>query len=379
MKKICFVVSTPYTAKAFLENHFRILSQEYDLYMVANYKDKEFSNYQNEYLKETKNIEIFRKINIIKDVIALAELYLYLRKNKFECVISFTPKAGLIGILSAWLAVIPIRIHFFTGQVWHTKKGFFKFFLKSLDKLVVFFSTDILVDGFPQQNFLIKNKIVSLNKSKVIGKGTISGIDLAKFSPDIAVQKQIRLDLGFEENHLVFMFLGRMNHDKGVIDLAKAFKKLNSKYEHTRLIYVGIDEENIEQQIIQLELTNYIFYGFTNVPEKILQCCDVFCLPSYREAFGLSVIEASACEKPVICSDTYGLHDTMIDSVTGIRCKTADEESIYKSMEYFVLHPEQRMEMGKEGRKYAVDYFGCEGITKKWSDYFKDVFNNRLK
>lgn len=371
MKKICFIVSTPYTAKAFLENHFKVLSQHYDVYLVANLEDEDFSEYSNEHLVELKNIQIHRKINVLADAKALRKLRSYLKQHSFDCIVTFTPKAGLIGILAGWLAGITHRIHFFTGQVWHTKKGFFKFFLKTLDTIVVHFSTAILVDGKPQQEFLIAHHILTQNNSKVIGKGTISGLDLSKFSVKPLSRERYRTELGYSDDDVVFMFLGRLNKDKGVFDLVEAFQRLNAKYLKTKLLFVGFDEEHIQEQVMKLQLPNVFFYGSTHQPEELLQCCDVFCLPSHREAFGLSVIEASACEKPILCSDTYGLRDTIVDQITGIRSVTGSPDSIFEGMEFLVTHPNQRIEMGKQGRKYVETYFSSEALTDLWLAYFK--------
>ena len=83
-KKICFIVSTPYTAKAFLESHFESLSKQYEVYLVANLNDLALPNYSNQYLQEIKHIPIHRKINLIEDLKALFLLTKYLRKNKFD-------------------------------------------------------------------------------------------------------------------------------------------------------------------------------------------------------------------------------------------------------------------------------------------------------
>ncbi|MFM9987037.1 glycosyltransferase family 4 protein [Flavobacterium sp.] len=380
-KKICFIVSTPYTAKAFLESHFESLSKQYELYLVANLNDLELPNYSNQYLQEIKHIPICRKINLLEDLKALFLLTKYLRENKFDVIATFTPKAGLIGIISGKIAKTKHRIHFFTGQVWHTKKGFLKNFLILLDKLVVSLSTNILVDGLPQQEFLIQNNIIAKNNSLVLGKGTISGIDLVKFSPNDQVREELRKSLNYEENDIVFMFLGRLNRDKGIFDLVKAFDKLTEVYSNVKLLIVGPDEENVTEQLSQKSKDKYHIYGSTDCPEKTVQVCDVFCLPSHREAFGLSIIEASACQKPIICSDTYGLQDTIVDNVTGLRHITQDVNSLYEKMKYLVDNPYERINMGIKGREYTEDYFSKEIMAKLWLTYFSNLFfkNKELK
>lgn len=376
-KKIVFVVSTPYTAKAFLENHFEVLSEFYEIHLVANMEDDQITDYNNEYLKSVKHIPIFRKINVFKDFKALILLILYLKKNKFDALISFTPKAGLVGIVSAKLSGVKNRIHFFTGQVWHTKTGLFKSLLMFLDKLVVFFSTNIIVDGKPQQDFLIENGILNLDNSIILGKGTISGIDMEKFKPNPEIRKKIRESLGYESDNIVFMFLGRLNKDKGVLDLTEAFKKLQKIDSNVRLLIVGPDEEDISK-IINADFQNsggVLVYGGTTEPENLMQACDVFCLPSHREAFGLSIIEASACGKPILCSDTYGLKDTIIDNETGLRHETHNVDSIYEKMKYLLENDDCRIEFGNNGRKYVENNFSKEIITKLWLKYFRQLLN----
>lgn len=374
-KKICFIVSTPYTAKAFLENHFESLSKQYEVYLVANLNDLELPNYSNQYLHEIKHIPINRKINLIEDLKALFLLTKYLRQNKFDAITTFTPKAGLIGIVSGKLSKTKHRIHFFTGQVWHTKKGFIKKLLIFLDKLVVSLSTNVLVDGRPQQEFLIQNNIITKKNSLVLGKGTISGIDLAKFSPNLQVRQELRMLLNYEDSDIVFMFLGRLNKDKGIFDLVKAFDKLADVYSNVKLLIVGPDEENIIELLSQKSKDKYHIYGLTDNPEKIMQVCDVFCLPSHREAFGLSVIEASACQKPIICSDTYGLQDTIVDNVTGLRHITYDLNSLYEKMKYLYENFSERLAMGVKGREYTETFFSKQKTTALWLEYYNSLLH----
>ena len=375
MKKIVFVVSTPYTAKAFLENQFEKLSEYYEIHLIANLNEEEIRDYNHPNLTSIKHIQIERKISIVKDIQALWQTTTYFKQNKFDAVICFTPKAGLIGITASWLARIKNRIHFFTGQVWHTKKGIFKIFLKLLDKIVVTFSTKIIVDGKPQQDYLIENNIISKQNSITLGKGTISGIDINRFTPKPEVRIPQRDLLGYVESDFVFLFLGRLNKDKGIFDLVTAFNKLQEKYPNVKLLLVGQDEEDIENKIKKGSYINdsIQFYGLTHESENILQAVEVFCLPSHREAFGLSIIEASACGVPVICSDTYGLDDSVVNEVTGLRHKTHDSESIFDAMETLYLHEDKRNTFGENGREYVVNHFSKDTITNLWASYLQDI------
>lgn len=367
-KKICFIVSSPVTIQAFLIKHIEYLSEFFDIYVVANYEGfNQGFDFKN--VIEVKHICIDRKISIYQDFRSILELRKYLLKEHFHAVHSITPKAGLIGMLTSKIAGVRVRTHIFTGQVWHTKKGFFKILLKTLDRLIVWCATDILVDGETQRKFLIDNGIVSENTSQVLGKGSISGVDTFKFNPNVDLNLKCRVELGLEEE-VIFLFLGRMNRDKGILDLVNAFLRLNSIYSHTRLILVGPDEENISEKIRQISTKeSIIIYGSTSKPHEVLQMADVFCLPSYREGFGTSVIEASLLEKPVICSDTYGLMETILDSETGLRHHVGDVNSLFEQMEK-MMNLDLRKKLGKNGRNYVLGNFSADTISKHWLEYY---------
>lgn len=370
MKKICFIVSAPVTAKAFLVKHFEVLSKEFEITLVANFENGEDFNIP--FVKEKKHISIHRNISIFKDLKALIQLYVFLKKEKFDAVHSVTPKAGLISSVASWLSRTPMRVHIFTGQVWHTAFGIKKSFLKFLDKLVVFFTTHILVDGQSQRIFLIQNKIIKESNSKVLGKGSISGVDTNKFIPSLQIRNKYRDEIKLKENDVVFSFLGRLNTDKGILDLAKAFKKIEEKYNNVKLLLIGFDEENMQEKINKLEIENVIYFGPTSKPQEVLQAADVFCLPSYREGFGTSVIEASLLELPVICSDTYGLAETIIENKTGLRHQVKNVEQLSNQMDLLVNAEDTRHLLGKNGRLYVLDNFSAEKISNEWLLFYKE-------
>lgn len=373
-KKVCFVISSPETARVFLLRFFVYLSQDYDIYLVANFEDDSTVSFLSAYVKEVKHIKIYRNVSVLKDITALFSLVTYLKEMQFDSVHSVSPKAGLIGVLAAKISGVPIRIYTFTGQVWHTKTGLLKYLLKKIDRFIVYCATHIIVDGESQKQFLVANGIIKENNSKFSNKPGISCVDTDKFSRNDAVRDNFRKELNVS-NEIVFLFLGRLNMDKGVLDLAHAFSKLTKKFSNTRLVFVGPDEENLQAKI--QEICNYnasvIFYGATSKAQDVLQMADVFCLPSYREGFCTSIIEASSLEIPVICSDTYGLMKTIVDDVTGLRHKVANAASILLQMEKMMENQDLRKELGINGRQYVLNNFSAKIFSKQWVDFYKEI------
>ena len=376
-KKICFVVPSIGTARVFLKNHIEELSVYFDIYLVTNVLEEEMIYLSNVPIQEIKHVKITRRISLINDLRTLLHLCSYFKAMRFDAVHTLTPKVGLLGILASRLVNVSNRIHIFTGQVWHTKKGVYKYFLMFLDRFTVWNSTHILVDGQSQRQFLIKNRIVLESNSFVLGKGSISGVDTNRFIPNAIIKKEVRDELGINENEVVFMFLGRMNTDKGINELAEAFNSLRNKHANVRLLLVGGDEENmtpvVKQKIKDSE--SVIFYGVTPVPERLIQACDIFCMPSYREGFNVSVIEASLLEKAVICSDTYGLMESIIENKTGLRHKVADVDSLYMAMEKLFYDKNLTESLGQGGREYVLENFSAKTISEKWVEFYLKMFN----
>ena len=110
---------------------------------------------------------------------------------------------------------------------------------------------------------------------------------------------------------------------------------------------------------------------FEKKPEELLQACDSFCLPSYREGFGLSVIEASALEKPIICSDAYGLADTIVQGETGLRHRVGDVDHLKKQLTFALNHPKEMRSMGKVGRKYVEDNYSEKRLLEEWENFYQ--------
>lgn len=371
MKKICFVTASPSTARTFLRDHMAALKKEYKVYYISNQPDEDRIEVAHD---EYHCVNINRKISLIKDVKALFALLMYFKHERFDAVHSVTPKAGLLTALAAYIARVPVRIHIFTGQTWANQKGVFRWLLKSMDKCIVRFDNHILVDGNGQRQFLIQEGVLREDNSLVLGEGSICGVNTERFSPSIETRTSTRKELNITDSQVVFVFMGRLNHDKGLYELLQAFDKLAIQYPEAFLLLIGGDEENIAEHFrdyIHLQPgKNFMYYGRTKEPERMLQAGDVFVLPTYREGFGSSIIEASALGLPVICSDAYGVKDAMVDDVTGLRCKVGDVESLFKAMQRMIDSPSLRFRLGLAGKERVVREFDGKVMTQHWIDYY---------
>lgn len=358
--------------KAFLLNHLQSLSDVYEVTVIVNTNNLNFLAEQGIHANVIA-LPIARNISVFSDSISLINLITIFHREKFSAVHSVTPKAGLLAMLAAWFARVPLRIHTFTGQVWVTKKGAKRGLLKQIDRLVALLSTHNIIDSPSQRQFLLDEKVLPLAKAIVFAKGSISGVNIARFKPNPKVRVDIRRQLNITNEAIVFLFIGRLTKDKGVLDLAQAFNALN--VEHAYLLLVGPDEQNMQNEIRCLTKScsaNVFFVGQTNMPESYMAAADVLCLPSYREGFGSVVIEAAAVGIPAIASRIYGLTDAVVHEDTGLLHEPHDVSLIYTCMKIMLADQTLRMKLGENARARAIKDFDSSLVTSEWVKFYKE-------
>lgn len=372
MKKICFVVASSLTLRVFMRNHILCLAEQYDVTAVANFSAEDL---QSDFLPGVRlvSITIGREINLADDFRALIALLRFFRSEQFDVVHSVTPKAGLLAMTAGRLAGVPKRIHCFTGQVWATKNGFSRFILKSADRVISVNANHILVDSQSQRAFLESELVVSQGRSVVLGAGSISGVDLQRFHPDIKVRERIRSEWRIPPDDCVFLFVGRLNRDKGVLDLAQSFADLAHDRDDVWLVVVGPDEAGIYEEfesICGAAILHVVRVDFTPTPEHFMAASDVFVLPSYREGFGTVVIEAAACGLPAVVSRIYGLTDAVEENVTGLMHPAGDVAALHNCLLQLCTNSDLRLDMGSSALTRAHAGFSMHSVTSALVDYY---------
>lgn len=364
-KRLAIVVSAEMTIKAFLMGHLAVLAKRYRTTVLANTTTPDLLESQG-IPAEMLPVRIVRPIRPVADLAALYALVREFRCGRFACVLSVTPKAGLLAMLAGAICRVPVRIHIFTGQIWATRSGLARLALKSIDRLTALLATSVVADSESQRQFLIEEGIVTESRSSVFASGSISGVNVERFKPDPGVRGVVRSQFGVGGGEVLLLFIGRLNYDKGVLDLAQAFRLLEQQFTAVHLLFVGPDEGGLRPLLEErcgASAVRLHFVDFTNEPERFMAAADILCLPSYREGFGSVVIEAAAVGIPTIASRIYGVTDAVVDGQTGLLHPPRDVSAIVECLEQLVGVPTRRKELGEAARNRVLDKFSAEIVT----------------
>ena len=323
------------------------------------------------------DLPINRKPDPFRDLVVLVRLVSEFRRESYGLVLSQTPKAGLLAMLAAKIARVPYREHTFTGQVWATRTGVTRWLLRFADKVTATCATSIFVDGRKQMEFLFDERVVSRSKGRVLGSGSLRGVDVNTFGPSPSVRKATRATLGIGDDEFVVLYLGRFVREKGLRELVSACCRLATSNPVLWLVLVGPDEENLAEELTRLALgsTTLRFHiePATRTPAIYMQMADLFVLPSHREGFPSSVLEAGAAGLPTVGTDILGMRDAVEDGSTGVLVPVGDPEKLAEAIGRFRDDANYRSAFSERSLRRVRNDFSSAEITRLRLEHYRQV------
>lgn len=359
MKKICFITTVSLTLKTFVVKTAEYIHKntDWDISFICS-SDDEFAKSLPDYIRFYP-IHMERGISI-GGVKAMLEMYRIFKREKFDLVQFSTPNASLYASLAGFLAGVPVRLYCQWGMAFVGFEGIKKWIFKLEEKLVCSLATWVEPDSNSNLSFAHEEGLYPKKKGSVIWNGSACGVNLRKFDIEkkACYREQIRNQYGIAEDSFVFGFVGRITRDKGVNELLQAFRSMGDK---AYLLMVGPSEvdSTIERVNYDWSVDNkrVIYTGYTNQVEKYLSAMDCFVLPSYREGFGMGVVEAEAMGVPVIVTNIPGPIDAMIEGKTGIIVEQRNAKSLYDAMIILSNNAALCARYGKAGVEHARNNF----------------------
>lgn len=378
--KVCWVFSAEASLRAFLLDHLAALSESFDFTLILP-RTQGAAMADGALPGEVIRLPIVRRPDVFNDAAALAGICWILSRGAFDLVHSFMPKAGFLVSLARATRFSGLRLHTFTGQVWVTRTGLARASLKAADRVIAHTSDFVIADSWSQSRLLAEAGITHESHVMVFGYGSFVGVDVARFDMPAEIRTGLRAELGIGEEERVIVFLGRLNRDKGVLELARAAADLTARGHRFRLIIVGPDEGGLAPEIREicsaLE-TKLLLPGMTKFPERWLAIADVFCLPSYREGFPTSVIEAAAAGLPAVASRIPGLVDAVEDGETGLLVDARDVPQLSAALGRLLDDRIKARAMGAAARSRARKRFSRQRSIDDWKCLYSGLLRNEV-
>ncbi|MDB4424345.1 glycosyltransferase family 4 protein [Akkermansiaceae bacterium] len=285
-------------------------------------------------------VPLTRKITPLKDLFAVLRLYILLRQKRPEIVHTHTPKAGIVGMIAAYLAKVPIRLHTVAGLPLVEAVGLKRIVLRFVEELTYKLSTKVYPNSLGMKEIILKNRFTTEDKLRVIGNGSSNGIDTSYFDPEMFSVKEnegLRRYLGIRMKDFVYIFVGRIVTDKGINELVAAFNKLSAREENVKLLLVGPYEEDLDplrkkSRAIIRRNKKIICVGYQSDVRPYYSISDCLVFPSYREGFPNVVMQAGSMGLPSIVSDINGCNEIIKNKENGIIVEVKDSSSLLREM-----------------------------------------------
>ncbi len=375
-KKKLFIVTTVPMSFIFFKGQLLKLREKFDVTLISS---PERALYETADFNKVKShgIKMAREISLLSDLISLFKLVIYFFKNQPDILHANTPKGSLLSLTAARICKIPTRIYYIHGLRYQGTTGLKKRLLMVMEKISCYFSTEIIAVSKGVRDVLQNDKITK-KKVTVIWNGSANGIDLNYFDPSHSDVQDIRPAYAIAEDEFVFGFLGRLVGDKGINELVEAFNQLNSEYPKIKLLLVGSYEDHLDplrEETISIirRNGNIIEAGVQYDVRSHIKTMDLLVFPSYREGFGIVLMEAAAMNVPAICSDIIGCNEIIEDHVNGFLIPQRNQKALYSKMKYCLDHPAQVSQMSKVTRQMIAAKFEQEKLWAKTIEFYESI------
>ncbi|MBR2024069.1 MAG: glycosyltransferase family 4 protein [Clostridia bacterium] len=362
--KICAITTISATMDSFMVDSMRVLAKNgYDVTLVCN-MDEDFIARNSDFAKcihvpmkrGVSFFDVFRSIKTLRKVF---------KKEQFDALYYATPNAAIYAAVAGSQAKIKTRIYNQCGIRYVALTGWKRKLFKMIEKFTCKKSTHVRSVSPLNMQFAIDEGVCPKEKIAVIGIGGTTGVDLkACDAVDIEKsRKEIRERYQIPQDAFVYGFVGRVNRDKGINELVKAYFLVQQEDKNAYLMLIGDKEESNpvlpETEMRIREDEKIVATG--NVPGDevytYMSAFDVLVHPTYREGYGKVLQEAMGMRLPIITTDVIGPKEVVENGEYGMLVPVKDAESLATAMQMMANDEELRKTLAQKGRARAEKYY----------------------
>lgn len=325
-------------------------------------------------------VEMSRRITPLRDLRALRGIVRVLRQIRPDIVHAHTPKGGLLGLIAAWLAGVPVRIYHMRGLPLMQASGGKRALLRWTERVSCSLAHRVISVSHSLREVAIREGLCPPEKLRVLAGGSGQGVDAElRFNPARLrshAGREVRGRFGIPDGAPVLGFVGRLVRDKGVVELEAGWQRLRAEYPDLHLLLVGPFEP---QDPIPAEVRRRLesdarvhLTGMDWETPRYYAAMDLLVLPTYREGFPNVPLEAAAMEVPVVATRIPGCMDAVEDGVTGTLVPVRDVNSLALALRRYLDDPALRRRHGAAGRARVLRNFRQEEI---WEAMYQEYLS----
>ena len=381
--KLVRITTIPLSLEKLLEGQLGYMASHFDVTAVSaeeqrlrEYAEKEGVHYF--------HVALTRKITPFKDIRAVYKLYRFLQNEKPDIVHTHTPKAGIVGMMAAYLARVPNRIHDVAGLPLMEATGLKRNVLIQVEKLTYFFATHVLPNSKGLQDYILQHRFTTKKKMNILGEGSSNGTNTDYFRDECVEKTEVtktKEAWKIPKDDFIFVFIRRLVGDKGINELVVAFKALAETKSNCTLLLVGPVEDTLDplEKHTLVEISKnpkIVTTGFQQDVRNFLALSDALVFPSYREGFPNVVMEAGAMGLPSIVTDINGCNEIIEHGKNGYIVPKKNSIALMDAMLFFLENPVEVAKMQQNARPMIVNRYKREHIWQLILAEYQSILQN---
>jgi glycosyltransferase involved in cell wall biosynthesis len=301
----------------------------------------------------------------VADLRALVATFQLVRRLEPAIVNASTPKAGLLGMLAARAAGVPVRVYVIRGLRFEGEVGRRRTVLRAFDRLAARSANHVLANSPSLLDLAVREGVVAGGAGEVLGSGSGNGVDIRRFA-DRPARGPARRALGLPDDGPVIGFVGRLTRSKGIDDLLRAFDVVAAQRPDARLLLVGGFEPDdpvgseVRHRIEHAPRVHVV--GWVEDTTATYGAIDVLAFPSYREGLPNVVLEAQAAGVPVVAYAATGTCDAVRPGTSGVLVAVGDVDGMASALGALLDDEARRAAFGAAGRRWVEATFAPERV-----------------